>query len=84
MAGRVGAEYKANDSRACRGCHQLAAEVLAKQQEMVRPIHAPTLDGRATCIDCHRASGMQRPERCSGGRPCWDRTNDQRIMSPLL
>ena len=36
MAAHVWAEYKANDSRACRGCHQFSKEVLAKQTEMVR------------------------------------------------
>ena len=61
MAGQVWAEYSANDSRACRGCHQFSAEVLAKQQEMVRPIHAPVLDGRATCIDCHKGVGHAAP-----------------------
>jgi len=54
MAALVWTEYKANDSRACRGCHQFSEEVLAKQQEMVRPIHAPVLEGKATCIDCHK------------------------------
>jgi nitrate/TMAO reductase-like tetraheme cytochrome c subunit len=61
MAGLVWAEYKANDSRACRGCHQFSQEVLAKQQEMVRPIHAPVLDGKATCIDCHKGVGHAAP-----------------------
>jgi cytochrome c-type protein NapC len=61
MAGQVWAEYKANDSRACRGCHLFSPEVLAKQQEMVRPIHTPVLDGRATCIDCHKGVGHVAP-----------------------
>ncbi len=61
MAGEVWAEYKANDSRACRGCHQFSKEVLAKQQEMVRPIHAPVLEGKATCIDCHKGVGHAAP-----------------------
>jgi len=61
MAGEVWAEYKANDSRACRGCHQFSKEVIAKQQEMVRPIHAPVLEGKATCIDCHKGVGHAAP-----------------------
>jgi len=61
MAGEVWTEYKANDSRACRGCHQFSKEVLAKQQEMVRPIHAPVLEGRATCIECHKGVGHVAP-----------------------
>ena len=61
MAGQVWTEYKANDSRACRGCHQFSKEVLAKQQEMVRPIHAPVLEGKATCIECHKGVGHVAP-----------------------
>ena len=61
MAGQVWTEYKENDSRACRGCHQFSKEVLAKQQEMVRPIHAPVLEGKATCIDCHKGVAHPAP-----------------------
>ena len=61
MATQIWTEYRANDSRACRGCHQFSEEVLAKQQEMVRPIHAPVLEGKATCIDCHKGVGHAAP-----------------------
>ena len=61
MAQEVWTEYRANDSRACRGCHQFTADVLAKQREMVRPIHTPVLDGRATCIDCHKGVAHATP-----------------------
>ena len=61
MAALVWAEYKANGSRACRDCHQFSKEILAKQQEMVRPIHAPVLEGKATCIDCHKGVAHQAP-----------------------
>jgi nitrate/TMAO reductase-like tetraheme cytochrome c subunit len=61
MATQIWTEYRANDSRACRGCHQFSEEVLAKQQEMVRPIHAPVLEGKATCIDCHKGVGHKAP-----------------------
>jgi nitrate/TMAO reductase-like tetraheme cytochrome c subunit len=61
MAGLVWAEYRANDSRACRGCHQFSQDVLAKQQEMVQVIHAPVLEGKATCIDCHKGVGHAAP-----------------------
>lgn len=61
MANLVWAEYKDNDSRACRGCHQFSSEVLARQQDMVRALHAPTLDGKATCIDCHKGVGHAPP-----------------------
>ena len=61
MAGHVWAEYKGNDSRACRGCHAFSNDVLAKQSELVRSIHAPVLDGKATCIDCHKGVGHLAP-----------------------
>jgi cytochrome c-type protein NapC len=61
IASSKSAEYKANDSRACLGCHQFSKEVLAKQQEMVRQIHAPVLEGKATCIDCHKGVGHAAP-----------------------
>jgi nitrate/TMAO reductase-like tetraheme cytochrome c subunit len=61
MAESVWAEYKANDSRACRACHQFSREVLAQQEELVRSIHAPALEGKATCIDCHRGVGHAKP-----------------------
>ena len=61
MAGLVWAEYKDNDSRACRGCHAFSRDVLAKQQEMARDVHAPVLEGKATCIDCHKGVGHSAP-----------------------
>ena len=61
MAGLVWAEYKDNDSRACRGCHVFSAAVLAKQQEAAKAVHATVLDGRATCIDCHKGVGHLAP-----------------------
>ena len=61
MAELVWAEYKDNDSRACRGCHVFSTEVLAKQKEVARAIHAPVLEGRATCIDCHKGVGHLAP-----------------------
>src|SRR6187431_639817 len=61
MAGLVQAEYQANDSRACRHCHQFSKEVLANQPEQVRPLHAPVLEGLATCVDCHKGVGHAPP-----------------------
>ena len=61
MAVHVWTEYKANDSRACRGCHAFSKDVLAKQKELVREIHAPVLEGLATCIDCHKGVGHTAP-----------------------
>jgi nitrate/TMAO reductase-like tetraheme cytochrome c subunit len=61
MADHVWTEYKGNDSRACRGCHAFSKDVLAKQDETVRQIHAPVLEGKATCIDCHKGVGHAAP-----------------------
>ena len=61
MAEHVWAEYKAKDSRACRACHEFSRDVLAQQEELVRSIHAPVLEGKATCIDCHKGVGHAAP-----------------------
>jgi nitrate/TMAO reductase-like tetraheme cytochrome c subunit len=58
MAQAVWDEYKENDSRACRNCHQFTKEVLAKQNEW----HAAQMrEGKATCIDCHKGVGHVAP-----------------------
>ena len=61
MAERVWHEYKENDSRACRGCHVFSSEVLAMQQDAAKGSHAAVLEGRATCIDCHKGVGHLAP-----------------------
>jgi len=61
MAAQVWTQYRADDSRACRGCHAFSRDVLAKQQEMARDVHAPVLEGKATCIDCHKGVGHSAP-----------------------
>ncbi|APV50609.1 hypothetical protein BWI17_13470 [Betaproteobacteria bacterium GR16-43] len=61
MAEHVWAEYKGNDSRACRHCHQFSKEVIAKQKEMVQPIHTMVLQGQGTCIDCHQGIAHTPP-----------------------
>jgi len=35
--------------------------VLAKQQEAARAVHTPVLEGRATCIDCHKGVAHLAP-----------------------
>ena len=57
MAGLVWAEYKDNDSRACRGCHVFSAEVLAKQQEAAK---GGPRDGPRRPRDLHRLSQGSR------------------------
>jgi len=61
MAAHVWTEFRANDSRACRGCHAFSKDVLEKQPETVRQIHAPVLEGKATCIDCHKGVAHAAP-----------------------
>jgi len=58
MAQHVWDEYKGNDSRACRNCHQFTEAVLAKQNEW----HAAQMrEGKATCIDCHKGVAHTAP-----------------------
>lgn len=62
MARSVWAEYKENDSRACRNCHLLTPAVVAKQKEFVQPMHQQVLEGKATCIDCHKGVAHTAPD----------------------
>jgi len=61
MAQLVWAEYKADNSHNCRTCHEFKPEVLAKQKEFARPMHQQVLEGKATCIDCHKGVGHAAP-----------------------
>src|SRR5688572_9141339 len=61
MARLVWEEYKANNSENCRNCHQFTPEVMAKQKEFARPMHQQVLEGKATCIDCHKGVGHNAP-----------------------
>jgi nitrate/TMAO reductase-like tetraheme cytochrome c subunit len=63
MAEHVWAEYKANNSRNCRACHEFTPEAVAKQKDFVRPIHQKAMAGAATCIDCHQGVGHVAPTR---------------------
>ena len=62
MGQLVWAEYKANNSESCRNCHQFSAEVVAKQKDFVKPMHAQFLAGAATCIDCHKGIAHTAPD----------------------
>jgi len=62
MAQHVWEEYKGNNSRACRGCHEFSPAVIAKQKEGVRPIHEAVLAGNGTCIDCHKGVAHTAPD----------------------
>ena len=62
MANHVWEEYAANNSKACRNCHQFTAAVIEKQKEEVRPIHTAVMQGNGTCIDCHKGIAHKSPE----------------------
>ncbi len=51
MAERVWEEMRANDSRACRGCHNV--ESFAGQTGRAERMHRRMETGDTTCIDCH-------------------------------
>jgi len=61
MAQLVWAEYKENNSRNCRTCHEFSPEVLKKQKDFVQPMHQTVLAGQGTCIDCHKGVGHLAP-----------------------
>jgi nitrate/TMAO reductase-like tetraheme cytochrome c subunit len=62
MARLVWDEYKANNSQACRDCHTFTPEVLAKQKEFARPMHQQVMEGKGTCIDCHKGVAHTAPD----------------------
>jgi len=61
MAKHVWDEYRDNNSKNCRHCHELTPQVLEKQKDFVRPMHQQVLEGKATCIDCHKGVGHLAP-----------------------
>jgi nitrate/TMAO reductase-like tetraheme cytochrome c subunit len=62
LAQAVWAEYKENNSENCQHCHQFNADVVAKQKELVRPMHQQFLTKAATCIDCHKGVAHTAPD----------------------
>jgi nitrate/TMAO reductase-like tetraheme cytochrome c subunit len=61
MAQVVWDEFKANGSRNCRNCHEFTAATLAKQKEFARPMHQQVIEGKASCIDCHKGVAHKAP-----------------------
>ena len=70
MAVHVWTEYKANDSRACRGCHAFSTEVLAKQPEMVQPSTRRCSRATRPASTATKGSGMRRPDH-SASESSW-------------
>jgi nitrate/TMAO reductase-like tetraheme cytochrome c subunit len=62
MAEHVWADYRADNSLACRNCHVFSKDILAKQKDFVRPMHEQVLAGQATCIDCHKGIAHNAPD----------------------
>ena len=62
LAQFVWTEFKENNSANCQHCHQFSPEVVAKQQEFVRPMHQQFLANTATCIDCHKGIAHTAPD----------------------
>ena len=61
MAEHVWDEYKGNDSRACRSCHEFTPAVIAKQKPELKDFHTAAMERKATCIDCHKGVAHTAP-----------------------
>ncbi|MGE0625711.1 MAG: NapC/NirT family cytochrome c [Pseudomonadales bacterium] len=54
MAESVWRQFRADDSRFCRSCHERDAMSADRQSEAARGAHAVAQEAGRTCIDCHR------------------------------
>jgi nitrate/TMAO reductase-like tetraheme cytochrome c subunit len=62
MAEKVWAEYRDNDSRYCRNCHDPAAMDLALQSSKAAKAHQISNANGKTCIDCHKGLAHKLPK----------------------
>jgi nitrate/TMAO reductase-like tetraheme cytochrome c subunit len=62
MAQAVWDEFKENNSANCQHCHAFSAEIVAKQKEMVQPMHKMVLEKQSTCVDCHKGVAHATPK----------------------
>jgi len=62
MAQEVWAEFKEDNSANCQNCHAFSTEIIAKQKEMVRPMHKMVLEKQGTCVDCHKGVAHAAPK----------------------
>ena len=63
MAKREWARFRANDSLACRNCHDQSYFNFAKQDHRSAYMHEHMLEqGGFTCIDCHKGIAHNIPE----------------------
>ncbi len=58
MAERVWADMEADNSAACRNCHQLDK---MRVPDPILQMHRNALDGGMTCINCHRGIAHKLP-----------------------
>jgi nitrate/TMAO reductase-like tetraheme cytochrome c subunit len=61
LAEHVWAEMRADDSQACRNCHDRDAMLLAAQKPRARGQHEDALKSGETCIDCHKGIAHELP-----------------------
>jgi nitrate/TMAO reductase-like tetraheme cytochrome c subunit len=62
MAESVWRQFKANDSKFCRGCHSIEAMDLEEQGRSTARRHSTAADKGETCIDCHYGIVHELPE----------------------
>jgi nitrate/TMAO reductase-like tetraheme cytochrome c subunit len=65
LAARVWAQFEADDSRFCRGCHVADAMVATAQSKAAATMHGRARERGQTCIACHKGIVHRLP----GGAP---------------
>jgi nitrate/TMAO reductase-like tetraheme cytochrome c subunit len=66
MAESVWRQFKDNDSKFCRSCHDVEAMDLDAQGRSTARRHSSAADKGETCIDCHYGIVHQEPEDAEG------------------
>ncbi len=61
MAEREWARMKANDSAACRSCHNFNDMDFTEQKTVAAKMHQKAIEEKKTCIDCHKGIAHQLP-----------------------
>jgi nitrate/TMAO reductase-like tetraheme cytochrome c subunit len=62
LAESVWAAMKANDSRECRGCHNVSAMDIHQMTQTAQQGMIPGLQAGLTCIDCHKGIAHHLPK----------------------
>lgn len=74
MAEAVWRQFKRNDSRFCRNCHEIAAMDLEAQGRSTARRHSTAAERGQTCIDCHYGIVHKEP---GNAREILDRLNEE-------